>query len=263
MISTSPDIFVLLLFHGKKFLSDIDLIFSARSFKRSVNVSGKAILAKKKLKNLIPKFFSDLEQETFRAMFPNFFLRSRVNFFLGTIFVSQKNYKNSLFFQTLSKEKLVEVSRIDFYLLFGGVSSRRYFPCKMLWIHIFFPTLSGKVLGSPVKIDLYASRKVVRTFFFWKNSKWKFFSGPWQKVPDNVLKGYCFSSGRPFFPKSSFKKLFRTLSKDKIVVFLKSASRIQSKIWESFFKAGFFCFKKYSLINFWTLSKTVFWLLIL
>ena len=41
----------------KQFLSDIDLIFSARSFKRSFKVSGLPLLAKSELKKFYPEVF--------------------------------------------------------------------------------------------------------------------------------------------------------------------------------------------------------------
>ena len=44
-------------FSWKKFLSDIDLIFSAHKFKKSFKVSGLAFLAKSELKKSYPEIF--------------------------------------------------------------------------------------------------------------------------------------------------------------------------------------------------------------
>ena len=47
-----------------------------------------------------------------------------------------------------------------------------------------------------------------------------------------------------FFQSDLYKKLFRTLSKDKIIGVLEYAAHVRSNILESFFKAGFFLFQK-------------------
>ena len=51
----------------KKFLSDIDLIFSAHSFKRSFNVSGLAFLAKSELKKSYPEICFGPRTRNFKA----------------------------------------------------------------------------------------------------------------------------------------------------------------------------------------------------
>ena len=54
----------------KKSLSDINLIFSAHSFKKSFNVSGLAFLAKSELKKSYPEIFFGPRTRNFKAGVP-------------------------------------------------------------------------------------------------------------------------------------------------------------------------------------------------
>ena len=146
----------------------------------------------------------------------------------------------------------------------------RIFFRKVIFLEIFyefiisFRTNTEKFWVVPLKMTYTLAEKWFGLFVPGKSPIVRCFSDFDKESARQCPQRWLFFFGKAFFSKIIFKKnSFGHWTRIKSVVFSNLLHMFRAIYRRAFLRPVFFCFKKYSLINFWTLSKTVFWPLIL